>query len=166
MLNVQELKEIIRALDQSSIQTFQLKQGSFKITLEKAATHTDLNKGIEEHSFKVAETKPSISVEEKVQVSNDQPKENNTSVPSENEVDIHFVHSPMVGTFYTSPDPGADNFVKVGDQISEDTVVCIIEAMKLFNEIEAEASGEVVEILAENGQLVEYGQPLLKVRKR
>lgn len=166
MLNVQELKEIIRALDQSSIQTFQLKQGSFKITLEKAATNTVLNKGIEEHSFKVAETKPSISVEDKVQVSNDQPKENNTTVPSENEADIHFVHSPMVGTFYTSPDPGADNFVKVGDQINENTVVCIIEAMKLFNEIEAEASGEVVEILAENGQLVEYGQPLLKVRKR
>lgn len=66
----------------------------------------------------------------------------------------------MVGTFYASPSPENPAYVKIGDKVSKDSIVCIIEAMKLFNEIEAEVNGEIVEILVENGQLVEYGQPL------
>lgn len=70
----------------------------------------------------------------------------------------------MVGTFYASPSPDAEAYVKKGDKVKEDSVVCIVEAMKLFNEIEAEVNGEIVEILVENGQLVEYGQPLFLVK--
>lgn len=70
----------------------------------------------------------------------------------------------MVGTFYESPSPGAASFVSKGSSIKEKTIVCIIEAMKLMNEIEAEVKGEIVEVLVENGQLVEYGQPLFKVK--
>jgi acetyl-CoA carboxylase biotin carboxyl carrier protein len=69
-----------------------------------------------------------------------------------------------VGTFYRSPSPSADAFVKIGSSVEPDTVVCIIEAMKLMNEIQAEASGEVVKIYVENGQPVEYGQPLFVIR--
>lgn len=71
----------------------------------------------------------------------------------------------MVGTFYSSPNPESPAFVKVGDQVSEESIVCIVEAMKLFNEIEAEVTGEIVEILVENGELVEYGQPLFLVKE-
>lgn len=70
----------------------------------------------------------------------------------------------MVGTFYGAPSPDSDAYVKVGDQIKEDTVLCIVEAMKLMNELEAEVSGEIVEIFVKNGQLVEYGQPLFLVK--
>ena len=72
----------------------------------------------------------------------------------------HVVKSPMVGTFYRSPSPGAKAFVEVGSQVKEGETVCIIEAMKILNEIEADKSGTVTRILGENGQAVEYGQPL------
>ncbi len=70
----------------------------------------------------------------------------------------------MVGTFYASSSPDAPPYVMVGDRVSKDSVVCIVEAMKLFNEIEADVEGEIVEILVNNGQLVEYGQPLFLVK--
>jgi acetyl-CoA carboxylase biotin carboxyl carrier protein len=78
--------------------------------------------------------------------------------------DLHIISSPIVGTFYRSPSPTADAFVKIGSNVENDTVVCIIEAMKLMNEIQAETSGEVVKIYVENGQPVEYGQPLFGIQ--
>jgi acetyl-CoA carboxylase biotin carboxyl carrier protein len=77
---------------------------------------------------------------------------------------FHTIESPMVGTFYRAPSPEADPYVQTGDKLTESTVVCIVEAMKLMNEIEAEVRGEVVEILVENGELVEYGQPLFLIK--
>lgn len=74
------------------------------------------------------------------------------------------VKAPMVGTFYKAPSPEADAYVKVGDKVSSTSVVCILEAMKLFNEIQAEVSGEVVEILVDDGDMVEYNQPLFRLR--
>src|SRR5262249_57874085 len=76
---------------------------------------------------------------------------------------LHEIKSPTPGTFYTSPSPDAPPFVKVGDRVTPSTVVCIIEAMKIFNEISAECSGVVTEVLAENQQPVEYGQVLFRV---
>ena len=70
----------------------------------------------------------------------------------------------MVGTFYASPSPDADAYVKAGDKVTGDSIVCIVEAMKLFNEIEAEVNGEIVEVLVKDGELVEYGQPLFLVK--
>jgi acetyl-CoA carboxylase biotin carboxyl carrier protein len=75
----------------------------------------------------------------------------------------HAVKSPMVGTFYRASSPGAKSFVEVGDQVKEGDTVCIIEAMKILNEIEADKAGTITEILAENGQAVEYGQPLFVI---
>ena len=76
------------------------------------------------------------------------------------------IHSPMVGTFYRSPSPEAEPFVGVGSAVEEETVICIIEAMKVMNEIKAECTGQVVEILVENGEPVEYGQPVFLVKTR
>ena len=76
----------------------------------------------------------------------------------------HMIRSPMVGTFYTAPDPGADPFVQPGDRVEEGQTLCIVEAMKLMNEITSDVSGEVVGILQENGQPVEYGQDLFAIR--
>lgn len=78
--------------------------------------------------------------------------------------DLHIIPSPIVGTFYRSPSPSAEPFVKIGSNVEQDTVVCIIEAMKLMNEIQAESAGEVVKIYVENGQPVEYGQPLFGIK--
>ena len=78
--------------------------------------------------------------------------------------DLHIIPSPIVGTFYRSPSPNADPFVKIGSNVEAESVVCIIEAMKLMNEIQAETTGEVVKIYVENGQPVEYGQPLFGIK--
>lgn len=78
---------------------------------------------------------------------------------------FHVITSPFVGTFYTSPAPGEANFVSVGDKVSAGKTLCILEAMKIMNEIESDVAGEVVEICVENESLVEYGQPLFKIRK-
>ncbi len=78
--------------------------------------------------------------------------------------DVHVVKSPIVGTFYNAPSPGAEPFVKVGDSVEVGEVLCIIEAMKLMNEIETDVSGEVMRIFVENAQPVEYGEPLFAIR--
>ena len=78
--------------------------------------------------------------------------------------DLHLVKSPIVGTYYEAPSPGAEAFVKVGSYVETGKVLCVVEAMKLMNEIEAEVSGEVVRVFVENGQPVEYGQPLFGIR--
>jgi len=84
--------------------------------------------------------------------------------PAESKPELHIIKSPIVGTFYSAPSPDSDVFVKIGDQIGPDTVVCIIEAMKLMNEIQAEVSGEISRIYVENGQPVEYGQALFGIQ--
>jgi acetyl-CoA carboxylase biotin carboxyl carrier protein len=87
-----------------------------------------------------------------------------TSAPAVEPEELHIIKSPIVGTFYESPSPGSSAFVSNGDHIEKGQVVCIVEAMKLMNEIEADASGEIVKRLVSNGQPVEYGQPLFAVR--
>jgi acetyl-CoA carboxylase biotin carboxyl carrier protein len=79
---------------------------------------------------------------------------------------LHIVKSPIVGTFYESPSPGASPYVKVGDQVENGQTLCIVEAMKLMNEIESDVAGEIVKRLVQGGQPVEYGQPLFAVRPR
>ena len=78
--------------------------------------------------------------------------------------ELHIIKSPIVGTFYSAPSPESEPFVRIGDQIEQETVVCIIEAMKLMNEIQAEVRGEIVRIFVENGQPVEYGQSLFGIK--
>ena len=87
-------------------------------------------------------------------------------MPKVDDKDMAFVKSPMVGTFYLSPSPDAQPFVKVGDHVGPQTTVCVVEAMKVFNEIPAEISGQIVAVLIENGESVEFNQPMFKVDTR
>ena len=91
--------------------------------------------------------------------------ENSTAAPTV-EPGLHTVHSPIVGTFYECPSPGSPPFVKVGDTVDVGQVLCIVEAMKLMNEIEADVAGEIVKKLVANGQPIEYGQELFVIRPR
>lgn len=97
-------------------------------------------------------------------VSNASAPTTNAATAADEDANLRKIISPIVGTFYRSPSPEAEPFVKIGSQVSADTTVCIVEAMKLMNEIPAETTGEIVKIYVENGQPVEYGQPLFAVK--
>jgi acetyl-CoA carboxylase biotin carboxyl carrier protein len=86
------------------------------------------------------------------------------SAPADPDAGLHIVKSPIVGTYYGSPSPGAPSFVGAGDHVEKGQVICIVEAMKLMNEIEADATGEIVRCLVSNGQPIEFGQPLFAIR--
>ncbi|MBU5265305.1 MULTISPECIES: acetyl-CoA carboxylase biotin carboxyl carrier protein [Virgibacillus] len=157
MLNMHEIQEIIKLIDQSSIEEFTYEANGTAISLKKSVTPqlrvNDIKSQIQPNIEQQSE--PDKLSEEKVE----------KPIPQEKAKTAydHEIVSPMVGTFYAAPSPEKESFVTVGSKVEESTVVCIVEAMKLFNEIEAEVCGEIVEILVENGQLVEYGQPLFRV---
>ncbi len=150
---MEEIRELIRLLDDSSLTELELEFEDGKVRLAKRAEVVSY--AVPQVAMPVAQAAP---------VSSAAPQ-SGSSAPAVEDPALHVITSPMVGTFYRAPAPDAPPFVDVGSQVGPKTVVCIIEAMKLMNEIEAEISGEIVEILAENGQLVEYGQPLFKVRR-
>lgn len=159
MFKLQEVRELIKLIDSSNIDEFEYKKDGTTIKMKKRGNE-------------VVAVQPSPVVQKPLQVAEvevvampaqtEAPvKEEQQTVQNEN---LHKITSPMVGTFYASSAPDAPAYVKVGDRVTEGSVVCIVEAMKLFNEIEAEVNGEIVEILVNNGQLVEYGQPLFLVK--
>ncbi len=165
MLKIQEIRELIKLVDQSSIDEFTFEHDGSKIKMKK---HND-NTGSVVKQVTQEVQQPPAAVQETVQqapaavappVQAEAPK----AVEAASTENLHKITSPMVGTFYAAPSPDAENYVKVGDRVNTNKVVCIVEAMKLFNEIEAEVNGEIVEILVKNGQLVEYGQPLFLVK--
>lgn len=157
MFKLSEIKELIKLVDQSNLQELEIQNEGFKLFLKKG--------GITE-SVVVAHAPAYQAQQAQAQAEpakSEAPKEAKPEVREE-QSQLHRIVSPMVGTYYHAPTPEGPSFVKVGDKVTEKTVVCIVEAMKLMNEIEAEVKGEIVEILVENGQLVEYGQPLYLVR--
>ncbi|MEH7178683.1 acetyl-CoA carboxylase biotin carboxyl carrier protein [Neobacillus vireti] len=168
MLKVQEIRELIKLVDQSSIDEFVYENEGSKIKMKKNAGTTVA--AIQPVSQSAAQAVPVIQpaapaapaaapVQEAVQA----PADNAAAVQVDTS-NLHKITSPMVGTFYASPTPEDDVYVKTGSVVTKDSIVCIVEAMKLFNEIEAEVNGEIVEVLVKNGQLVEYGQPLFLVK--
>nr|WP_309101007.1 acetyl-CoA carboxylase biotin carboxyl carrier protein [Fredinandcohnia onubensis] len=167
MFKIQELRELIKLVDHSNIDEFTFESEGSKIKMKKSKETTvqtivESKAQAQPISSVVTEVAQSAAQAQPVQPQT-QPAEPATAAPAVDE-NLHKVVSPMVGTFYASPSPDADAYVQKGDKVKEDSVVCIVEAMKLFNEIEAEVNGEIVEILVENGQLVEYGQPLFLVK--
>ncbi|WP_339228086.1 acetyl-CoA carboxylase biotin carboxyl carrier protein [Oceanobacillus sp. FSL K6-2867] len=160
MLKVQELREIIELIDQSSITEFTYEAEGATVSLKKAG-----NENIAVVSEATVQAKP-VQAKPQVQVAEEQPVSPEVQPAAAKTADYdHEIVSPMVGTFYAASSPESDPFVSKGSSVEANTVVCIVEAMKLFNEIEAEVSGEIVEVLVENGELVEYGQPLFRVKK-
>ncbi|WP_058303716.1 acetyl-CoA carboxylase biotin carboxyl carrier protein [Gorillibacterium timonense] len=165
MFKLNEIKELIKLVDQSSLQELEIQNEGFKLFLRKPGkTESVLVSTAPLVPGYGAPIPTPTSAEPQVERSSAGSSEAPAATPSS--ADIHTVVSPMVGTFYSSPSPDTPSFVGPGSKVTEKTVVCIIEAMKLMNEIEAEAKGEIVEVLVDNGQLVEYGQPLFLMKKQ
>lgn len=158
-IDLNYLKKLIKLLDSSNLAELEIEEQGSKIRLSKPRPKiTGMMAPSNMQMMPMASSSSddtSISIEKKSDAKPVEAKSENT----------YEVRSPMVGTFYRAPSPDADSYVQVGSTVGEGTVLCIIEAMKLMNEIESEASGKIVKILVENGQPVEYNQPLFLVEK-
>jgi acetyl-CoA carboxylase biotin carboxyl carrier protein len=154
-VDLKDIKAIIDLMKKNSISEFELERQDFKIRLKRGAPGQSVAAQTEEPPFvayapvvqNVPLPVPSSAV--------------NPSAGGSTDVEIK---SPMIGTFYRSPSPEAGSYVEIGTEVNPDTVVCIIEAMKVMNEIKAEAKGVITQVLVENAKPVEFGQPLFKIR--
>lgn len=156
---LEELRELVDFLKENGIAEFDMERADLKVRIKFAGAATA---GIDAsqlagllagaHGGNAAASAAGAAAPEAVE-----------ATPAQT---LHEVKSPIVGTFYDSPSPGASAFVKVGDQVEVGQVLCIVEAMKLMNEIESDVAGEIVKRIAASGQPVEYGQPLFAIRPR
>ena len=163
MFKIQEIREIIKLVDASSIDEFVYEEDGAKVKLKKNGTVTEVVAPKKEVvAAPVVQQAPAAPVVETIPAPAAEPVA--PAAPVSDDASLHKITSPMVGTFYQAPNPDSPAYVKVGDKVGEESIVCIVEAMKLFNEIEAEVKGEIVEVLVKDGQLVEYGQPLFLVK--
>ena len=159
--DMKDLRELIEFLKQYQVAEFDLDRGDMKIRLKfeqpaAPATLADLSRLAASTPTPVPAT-PSASPAT-------QPPAAPSSPAADPDAGLHILKSPIVGTFYGSPSPGAAAFVSPGDRVEKGQVVCIVEAMKLMNEIESDASGEIVKCFITNGQPIEFGQPLFSIR--
>ena len=156
-MDIKEIKAIVDLMKRSGLTEFQLEEEDFKIRIcRKSDEVQTIFQTTTPAPFPVqaAATPPPVP-------QNTPPAE---PAPAPEVDESKLIKSPMVGTFYTSPSPDSPPFIKPGDSVSEDTIVCIIEAMKVLNEIKAELKGTIAEILIDNGDSVEYGQPLFRLK--
>lgn len=156
-MNINEVKELIELINTSELAYFEYKSGDSHIKMDKSLTRgVNVSPSKEVKSETITEK---IHSEKMISEVIDEVKE------EPQDIEGTVVTSPMVGTFYGSPSPDSDSFVKVGDNVKKGSVLCIIEAMKLMNEIESEVSGSIVQVLVKDGDMVEYGTPLFKIRE-
>jgi acetyl-CoA carboxylase biotin carboxyl carrier protein len=153
-----QIEQLLRFMSEHNLEEFEYSRGDLRIRLRKPATQMVV--AGQRHSAEIivpsAVDTPSTAA---------LPAETGADADLRGGEDLYLVKSPIVGTFYAAPSPGAEEFVKVGLHVEAGQTLCIVEAMKLMNEIESEVSGEVLRIFAENGQPVEYGQPLFGIRQ-
>lgn len=174
-MNLKEIKDLIELVSEKGLAEFEIERQGFRLRIScfkegpapvaaPAATPLIISSTVPAPSQlnTVAPDRKLLKAE--AAASSDSPSEHSgeTAEASTNE-NFHTIKSPIVGTFYRAPSQESEPFVKVGDHVNSDSVVCIIEAMKLMNEIQSEVSGQVVKIFVENGQPVEYGQPLFGI---
>lgn len=167
--DMNELKELIEFLKENKIGEFDLERGDLKVRIkfaqEGSADLAGLARLVASQAAAapaaaaVPATAPAAAMHAAAETAAE-------TAAAEAEAALHIVKSPIVGTFYESPSPGSAAFVKIGDQVEMGQVLCIVEAMKLMNEIESDAAGEIVKRFVQNGQPVEYGQSLFAVRPR
>ena len=148
-MNLNELKELLELVLEKGITEFELEEKGVRLKIKKGLDPQPQAEAIE--------SKPAAQLPAA-------PPAGTNSAGSVEEVGVTLVRSPMVGTFYRSPDPNAPSFVNEGDKVKAGQVLCIIEAMKLMNEIESEEAGEIIRVLVENGQPVQYGDELFALR--
>jgi len=154
--DIQDLKQLIEFLKENQIAEFDLDRGDTKIRLKFAQPAAVA--GIAHVLGGVPAAIPVVAPPMA------QPPAAPAAPAADPDAGLHIIKSPIVGTFYGSPSPGAPSFVSPGDRVEKGQVVCIVEAMKLMNEIEADAAGEIVKCMVVNGQPIEFGQPLFSVR--
>ena len=162
-MNQKELKELIEFLIEKDIAEFELERGDVKVKIKRAGEHTAVHSHAEPRFYAVP---PGSSTPTEATSPVAPPPAGASPVVSAPEEGLQTVKSPIVGTFYEAPSPGAPPFVKVGDSVEVGQVLCIVEAMKLLNEIESDVAGEIVKKLATNGQPIEYGQELFVIRPK
>lgn len=155
-MDFKEIKKIVELMDQHGLSQFKLEQDETKLELKKGG---DVDISAVQQLLASAPAPATSSAPAAVGPASASGDDAGALPPGTEEVT-----SPMVGTFYSAPSPDSDSFVKVGDKVSADTTVCIIEAMKVMNEIKSEIAGEVVELLVENGTAVQFGEPLFRVK--
>ena len=161
-LNMTEIRELAELVDQHGFTDFEFENEKIRIRLSKQ-TAPQIVQAVASPAPSFA---PSAASAAKVELKPETPHPGaRAETEASADEDLFKITSPIVGTFYSAPSPDKDAYVKIGSQVSADTTVCIVEAMKLMNEIQAETSGEVVKIYVENGQAVEYGQPLFGIKK-
>jgi acetyl-CoA carboxylase biotin carboxyl carrier protein len=157
--DIQDLQQLIEFLKEHSVAEFELEREDVKVRLKFVQPVAP----VVAFSPSVTHAAALPPVTAPVPAAASLPAAAAAPTPSAEE-NLHIIKSPIVGTFYGSPSPGAGMFVSPGERVEKGQVVCIVEAMKLMNEIEADAAGEIVKMLVTNGQPVEYGQPLFSVR--
>jgi acetyl-CoA carboxylase biotin carboxyl carrier protein len=155
--DIQDLKQLIEFLKENQVAEFDLDRGDMKIRLK-------FTQAVAPAAAPVLAHLPFVAAPGVAPAPAPPPPVPAEPEAAEPESDLHMVKSPIVGTYYGSPSPGAAPFVSPGDHVEKGQVICIVEAMKLMNEIEADASGEIVRCFVTNGQPVEYGQPLFSIR--
>ena len=147
-MDLKDIKAIVDLMEKNGLTSFEMERGGFRIALSKGA-----------HTGPAVNYAPAPVAAPAAPAAATAPAEAATPAASGKEIP-----SPMVGTFYTAPSPESPAFVKVGQKVTPDTVVCIIEAMKVMNEIKAEVAGTITEVAAENGQPVQFGQALFRYK--
>jgi len=156
--NMDELRELADLVDDHGFTDFEFENSNIRVRLSKNPA-PQIVQAMPQFAAPTNVSAPAPTAQPKTE------SQSETNIPAETDEDLYKITSPIVGTFYRSPSADKDPYVKEGSNVSPDTIVCIVEAMKLMNEIEAEVSGEVVKIYIENGQPVEYGQPLFGIKK-
>jgi acetyl-CoA carboxylase biotin carboxyl carrier protein len=165
-VNLEELRELIALLRENGLAELELEREDFRVRLrrEGVAASGDNSQHMPAPAPVALPNTAAATAPPSPPASAGTHSGAQASSAAAADQDLHMITSPIVGTFYRSPSPTAEPFVKIGSNVEAASVVCIIEAMKLMNEIQAEATGEVVKIYVENGQPVEYGQPLFGIR--
>jgi acetyl-CoA carboxylase biotin carboxyl carrier protein len=154
--DIGQIEQLLNFMSEHNLEEFEYSRGDLRIRLRKPSANTVVTTPrAAEIIVPAALVAPTASV-----------AGGSAETPAETRggEDLHLVKSPIVGTYYSSPSPGSEEFVKIGVHVDVGQTLCIVEAMKLMNEIESEVSGEVLRIFVENGQPVEYGQPLFGIR--
>ena len=164
-VNMDELRALIDLIQDNDFAEFEIAREGFRLHVRRGATAPEGGRSDTDSSAVSERAEQSgAGAPPATESAKSHPGVQAKSAASEDQ-DLYMIPSPIVGTFYRSASPNADPFVKIGSNVEAETIVCIIEAMKLMNEIQAETSGEVVKIYVENGQPVEYGQPLFGIKR-
>jgi acetyl-CoA carboxylase biotin carboxyl carrier protein len=163
-INMDELRELIGLITDNALTDFELQREGFHVKVGRNLYQQSVAPGLPPAEPQAIPAATPSAVQGVPHTTPRHPGAQAEEAASEDQ-GLHLITSPIVGTFYRAPSPNADSFVRIGSHVESDTVVCIIEAMKLMNEIQAEASGEVVKIYVENGQAVEFGQPLFGIKQ-